>query len=167
MTLWAPTDAQRRDWLRLARSENVGPVTFEHLIQNQGDATPALAALPLLGAAAIVMVQNQALRRYAAAAAFLSLALATPFRWAQIESFMSEHLSRRPPFEKDLRQLVFVTPDYPHYTQDFVQNDPFLRAPVIFMLSRGRSAAEKLVRARFPGARLTHQAQSGQVWRVD
>jgi hypothetical protein len=128
---------------------------------------PALGALPVLAAAALVMLQSEALRRYAAAAALLSLALAVPVRWAQIESFMSEHLSRRPPFEKDARQIVFVTLDYPHYTQDFVQNDPFLRSPVIFMLSRGRSADEKLLRERFPGARLTHEAPYGHVWRVD
>lgn len=128
---------------------------------------PALAALPILGAAAIVIVQSEALRCYAAAAAFLSLALATPFRWAQIESFMSEQLARRPPFEKNVRQIVFVTPDYAYYTPDFVQNDPFLRAPVIFMLSRGRSADEKLLRERFPGARLMQEAQYGHVWRVD
>jgi len=128
---------------------------------------PALAALPILGAAAIVTVQSEALRRYAAAAAFLSLALATPFRWAQIESFMGDHLARRPPFEKDVRQIVFVTPDYPYYTQDFVQNDPFLRAPVIFMLSRGPAADEKLLRERFPGARLTHEGRDGHVWRLD
>ena len=128
---------------------------------------PALAALPILGAAAIVIVQSEALRRYAAAAALLSLVLATPFRWAQIESFMREHLARRPPFEKDVRQIVFVAADYQYYTQDFVQNDPFLRAPVIFVLSRGRAADEKLVRERFPGARPTHEARYGHVWRVD
>jgi hypothetical protein len=128
---------------------------------------PAFAALPILGAAAIVIVQSEALRRYAAAAAFLSLALATPFRWVQIESFMDQHLARRPPFEPGVRQVVFVTPDYAYYTQDWVQNDPFLRAPVIFVLSRGRSADEKLVRERFPGARLTQEAQYGHVWRVD
>jgi hypothetical protein len=128
---------------------------------------PALAALPILGAAAIVTVQSEALRRYAAAAALLSLALATPFRWAQIESFMGEHLARRPPFEEGVRQVVFVTPDYQYYTQDLVQNDPFLRAPVVFMLSRGRSADEKLLRERFPGARLAHEAAYGHVWRLE
>ena len=40
------TDAQRRDWLRLARSENVGPVTFDQLITRFGEASLALAALP-------------------------------------------------------------------------------------------------------------------------
>lgn len=40
------TDAQRRDWLRLARTENVGPVTFDQLIQRFGEPALALAALP-------------------------------------------------------------------------------------------------------------------------
>ncbi|WP_411286919.1 DNA-processing protein DprA [Phenylobacterium sp.] len=42
----ALSDAQRRDWLRLARTENVGPVTFDQLIGRFGDAGRALAALP-------------------------------------------------------------------------------------------------------------------------
>jgi len=40
------TDAARRDWLRLARTENVGPVTFAQLIARYGEASIALAALP-------------------------------------------------------------------------------------------------------------------------
>ena len=46
----ALTEAGRRDWLKLARTENVGPVTFDQLIQGYGDATEALAALPGLAA---------------------------------------------------------------------------------------------------------------------
>lgn len=42
------SDGQRRDWLRLARTENVGPVTFDQLIQRYGEAGEALAALPEL-----------------------------------------------------------------------------------------------------------------------
>ncbi|MEX1179615.1 MAG: DNA-processing protein DprA [Cucumibacter sp.] len=38
--------AQRRDWLRLIRSENVGPATFRLLINRYGSAASALAALP-------------------------------------------------------------------------------------------------------------------------
>ena len=40
------TQAQRRDWLRLARTENVGPVTFDQLIGRYGEPSVALAALP-------------------------------------------------------------------------------------------------------------------------
>lgn len=42
----ALTQAGRRDWLRLARTENVGPVTFAQLIDRYGEASIALAALP-------------------------------------------------------------------------------------------------------------------------
>lgn len=42
--------SERRDWLRLSLSENVGPRTFETLLDAYGDATEALAALPELSA---------------------------------------------------------------------------------------------------------------------
>ena len=42
------TDAQRLDWLRLIRSENIGPRTFKGLINRYGGAGAALAALPEL-----------------------------------------------------------------------------------------------------------------------
>jgi DNA processing protein len=44
------SEAERRDWLWLARTENVGPVTFQQLIQRFGTAGKALAALPGLAA---------------------------------------------------------------------------------------------------------------------
>ena len=37
---------ERRDWLRLSLSENVGPITFHRLLQRYGAADKALAALP-------------------------------------------------------------------------------------------------------------------------
>jgi DNA processing protein len=40
------SEAERRDWLRLARTENVGPVTFDQLLQRFASAAAALAALP-------------------------------------------------------------------------------------------------------------------------
>lgn len=42
----ALTDDERIGWLRLIRSENVGPVTFWHLLQHFGSAADALDALP-------------------------------------------------------------------------------------------------------------------------
>ena len=41
-------DEQRLDWLRLIRSQNVGPRTFRALINHYGGARSALAALPSL-----------------------------------------------------------------------------------------------------------------------
>lgn len=40
------TDAMRLDWLRLIRSENIGPRTFKTLINHYGGAGAALEALP-------------------------------------------------------------------------------------------------------------------------
>ena len=42
------TDEQRLDWLRLIRSDNVGPRTFRMLVNQYGGARPALDALPEL-----------------------------------------------------------------------------------------------------------------------
>ncbi len=42
------SDAQRLDWLRLIRSENVGPRTFRTLLNRFGGAAAALEALPTL-----------------------------------------------------------------------------------------------------------------------
>ncbi|MDY0872986.1 DNA-processing protein DprA [Dongia rigui] len=45
-TLRPLSDSERLDWLRLARSENVGPVTFRRLIDRFGSARRALERLP-------------------------------------------------------------------------------------------------------------------------
>lgn len=45
------TDRQRLDWLRLSRSEGIGPRTFRGLINRFGGAGPALENLPALAAA--------------------------------------------------------------------------------------------------------------------
>jgi DNA processing protein len=44
------SDEQRLNWLRLIRSENVGPTTFRELINHFGGSTAALDALPQLSA---------------------------------------------------------------------------------------------------------------------
>jgi DNA processing protein len=43
-------DSERRAWLRLARTENVGPVTFRNLLARFGTAPAALEELPRLAA---------------------------------------------------------------------------------------------------------------------
>lgn len=42
------SDAERRDWLRLARTQSIGPVTFARLLKRFGSASAALSALPEL-----------------------------------------------------------------------------------------------------------------------
>ena len=40
------SDDQRLAWLRLIRSDNVGPITFRELINHFGTAVAALEAVP-------------------------------------------------------------------------------------------------------------------------
>ncbi len=42
------TEEQRLDWLRLIRSDNIGPRTFRDLVNHYGGARAALEALPAL-----------------------------------------------------------------------------------------------------------------------
>ncbi len=46
MSIRPLSDRERLDWLLLARSENVGPITFRRLLDRYGSAAAALTALP-------------------------------------------------------------------------------------------------------------------------
>jgi DNA processing protein len=74
------TDEQRLDWLRLIRSDNVGPRTFRALLNHYGGAGAALQALPQLarrGGAAVParICSREAAEREIAAARTLGIAL--------------------------------------------------------------------------------------------
>ena len=74
----ALTEAERRDWLRLARTENVGPVTFDQLIRRFGTAGKALTALPDLarrGGRAIKLATDTAIDKELADGAALGARL--------------------------------------------------------------------------------------------
>lgn len=66
------TDAQRLDWLRLIRTDGIGPRTFRGLINRFGSASAALDALPDLtkraGKRAVPPTTAEAEREMAAAA---------------------------------------------------------------------------------------------------
>src|SRR4249919_3550352 len=69
------TDEQRLDWLRLIRSQNVGPRTFRALLNHFGGARAALEALPTLarrgcGTAPLICSREQAQREIEACGKF-------------------------------------------------------------------------------------------------
>ena len=73
------TDEQRLDWLRLIRSQNVGPRTFRALLNHFGGARAALQALPTLarrgGAYAAQICSREAAEREIEACGKLGIAL--------------------------------------------------------------------------------------------
>src|ERR1700690_3794975 len=73
------TDEQRLDWLRLIRSQNVGPRTFRALVNHFGGARAALEALPSLarrgGASAPQICSREAAEQEIEAAQDLGVSL--------------------------------------------------------------------------------------------
>jgi hypothetical protein len=133
---------------------------------------PAFGALPVLAAAAMARLKDRpegaALRGWAAAAAAASLVFATALRGGQIEAFMAEHLSHRPPYVSGERQVVLIKHDVDYYFDwDLVQNDPFLRSPTLVLLSRGAEEDARMMAGRFPRARRVYQGLYGEVWTLD
>jgi DNA processing protein len=96
------TDAERFDWLRLIRSENVGPRTFQALIHNCGGAGAALRALPDLA------------RRGGAA---------KPIRLATIEEIERELTAAR---QAGVRFVALGEPDYPAPLRQIESAPPIL-----------------------------------------
>ena len=96
------TDQQRFDWLRLVRSENVGPRTFRALITNWGGARAALDALPDLA------------RRGGAK---------RPIRIASVEEVEKELIAAR---KLGVRFVALGEPDYPPVLQEIDSAPPVL-----------------------------------------
>jgi len=132
---------------------------------------PAWGALPVLAAVALVRAPLgaawQRMRGYLASLAILSLVFATALRAVQIYSYLDMHLANRPPALPGIRQIVFVAFDSPAYTGDLVQNDPFLRNKLWYMMSLGPTSDHWLIKSRFPEARFVSSDRRGEVWRLD
>ncbi len=121
------TDQQRFDWLRLTRSENVGPRTFRALTTNCGGVAAALKALPELA------------RRGGAK---------RPIRIASVEDIEKELIAAR---KLGVRFLALGEPDYPTALQEIDSAPPILalrgqaavlrKAAVAIVGSRNASAA--------------------------
>jgi DNA processing protein len=121
------TDQQRFDWLRLTRSENVGPRTFRALVTNCGGVGAALKALPEIA------------RRGGAK---------RPIRIASVEEIEKELIAAR---RFGVRFVALGEPDYPPVLQEIDSAPPILAlrghaealrvAAVAIVGSRNASAA--------------------------
>lgn len=130
----------------------------------------AWGALPVLGALALVRARGlgcEALERYVAALAALSLIFATALRAVQVHGYVEGRLANRPPFAPGVRQVVLVRHDSRRYTADLVQNDPLLRDKVWFMVGVQADKNAAFMHSRFPDARRVMSDQRGEVWRLE
>ena len=63
--------------------------------------------------------------------------------------------------------MVFIRIERGNYTASLVQNDPFLRNRVWYLMSFGADKNAQLMRDKFPGARREFADRRGEVWRVE
>jgi hypothetical protein len=130
--------------------------------------------LPLLSAAALgrressggsrAGAQYRFVGRYVAGAAFASLVVLVPYYGWQVRSFIDRHLAQLPVAQHGVPRLVIVNPGGGYYAQDLIQNDAFLRTPVITMVTNGRQADEDMIARTFPDLVLLGHNSRGSVW---
>jgi hypothetical protein len=130
----------------------------------------AWGVLPLLAAAFLTSpdVEKTVLPRAMLVCAALSLALGTGLRFAQVKTFIDEHLAQLPPAaDSPDRRVVFVRRDRGYYSQDLVQNDPFLDGSRWVLLSAGEEADADWMRRAFPRSRRIAANEVATVWSVE
>ncbi len=132
----------------------------------------AWIALPILAAGAFAAcsrdrqaaVPSADARSFVIACCLLSLTLGVGFRAWQIRDFVSGQLAQTPEDTVAGRRIEIVDAGFSFYGADLVQNDPFLRADLIRMVTRGHWEDERMMREYFPGMRRVHHDPYGSVW---
>jgi len=127
---------------------------------------PLLAAAFVRGPATERPAEPHTTFSYVAAVAVLSLTLLLPLQVWQVHGFIARHLKQLPSSREGAPRLVIVKPEMGYYAADLVQNDPFLRQPVIRMLSHGRAADAAMVRQHFPELSRLSSSYRGEVWGI-
>jgi hypothetical protein len=131
--------------------------------------------LPVLAAAAVVPSGRSGtsaaavdrwtpLSRYTQGAAVAGLLVMVPFFAWQVRSFIDAHLAQLPRADQGQARVVIINPAMAYYAQDLVQNDPFLRQPVIFMITHGRKRDAEMIARHYPTLELLSQSYRGSVW---
>jgi hypothetical protein len=133
----------------------------------------AWMVIPLFAAAAVSAQSSQrnaaddlarfdGLAGYLGACALLAVLFAAPLSARQVEDFISRHLQQQPSVESS--GVVILKPGSGYYAYDLVQNDPFLRDPVIRMGTRGTKKDEAMMAENFPHLQVISSAANGSVW---
>jgi len=130
----------------------------------------AWGIVPLLAAALLTApdMAKTLFPRSMLVCAGLSLALGTGLRFAQVRGFIDDHLAQLPRAATSPdRRVVFVHPERGYYSQDLVQNDPFLEGSRWMLFSRGDESDADWMRRAFPTSRRIAANEVATVWAVE
>lgn len=129
---------------------------------------PVLAALafeqPRPKASATVSRATSAMSGYPLGAALAGLLILVPLIAWQVNSFIRGHIAQLPAADHGIIKVVIVNPYGGYYAQDLVQNDPFLRARIVRMVTRGRTEDARMMARHFPDLVLLESSYRGTVW---
>lgn len=127
--------------------------------------------IPVLASIALSRAQGDQgseLRSMAAWGTVLSLVFSNGLRLTQVETFINQHLNQVPPLARpaapERAEVVFVNLGFGLYTQDMVQNDPFLRDSRIVMVLDSRKNVAELMARRFPAHVKVTEDRWGELW---
>lgn len=101
---------------------------------------------------------------YSAGAALAGVLILLPLTAWQVNAFIRAHVAQLPAAEHGIPKVVIVNPYGAYYSQDLVQNDPFLRGPVVRMVTRGRAEDARMMARHYPDLVLLKSAYRGTVW---
>lgn len=134
----------------------------------------AWIALPLLAAGAMYPVpqaaargrglEDEGARAFLVACAVLSLFIGTGFRAIQMHSLMTADLKQVPAYAGKERRVVMINTPNTFYAGDLVQNDPWLRAAAIMMMSHDTESDAQMMQRYYPALHLVYTDSHGTVW---
>ncbi|GGP23733.1 hypothetical protein [Silvimonas iriomotensis] len=129
----------------------------------------AFLALPLLAVAYVEarpVVEQTRLKSVVAVLLLGSLFIQLPLQMWQINRIISLDLAQLPTVAPDSKTVMFIRDNAGFYTQDLVQNDPFLRSNHVRLISHGDEADARFVTSLFPGSTLQQRNQVASLWIV-
>jgi hypothetical protein len=124
----------------------------------------AAALAPARGSSAPAPTQPGPVAHWARAGALGGLLIMIPYFAWQVHAFIGSCLAQLPAANHGEPRVVIVNTRLGYYNQDLVQNDPFLRQPVIRMATRGREEDKRMMAEQFPDLVLLSRDPRGTVW---
>jgi hypothetical protein len=98
------------------------------------------------------------------AGSLAGLLVMTPWFCTAVHSFIGAHLAQLPQSTRGQARVIIINSTLGYYNVDLVQNDPFLRAPVLRMISHGPQDDTAMMVRNFPDLVLLSKEQRGYVW---
>jgi len=126
---------------------------------------PAWGVLPILAAAGVAQIRGAFepwVFNRLATMLLASLVLANGLRVYQVDLFVDEHRSQRPP-QVAGRQIAFHN-GIGYYAYDLIQNDPWLRGDAVVLLSERPREEPTLLQRHFPGEYVARSNQYGTTY---